>query len=171
MAVRPEQFPGTESKWDIPHIARNDSNMLNAFCATFKLSPTLALPGNWLLWGQNKPPIYAWDIDISSDTAIEFTVGTIFLPDPLYTQRAIYVMSDNSGPTPVWKFEAQVAAATAFTNSLTGGFTQAGGLTHIFGKTWFVGPTTGGLYVTVAPVVANVYVTFWFTEMSGTSSS
>lgn len=163
MSLGVDQFPGIESKWDIPHIMRNDSNILNAWIFTAKLSPTAVTPANWVLLNPDSVVCFIWDIDVSSDTAIEVSWGNNGA-DPNFTSVNAAHNGVQGGPTLASKTEAQVAASVAFSNQLGGAFIPAGGLTHLLNKTWLSANQSSALYVHTSAVAANVYVTYYFAE-------
>lgn len=164
MSLSNNQFPGLESKWDIPHIVRNDSNLGVGFVGSFKLAPTALLPGNWVLYFNNSGVYgYVWDIDLVSDTPIEYQLFYNGIGDPNFTQQTPTTLSQGFG-TPGVKFEAQVAAPAGHSSFLTGGFIPANTLTHVFNKSWLRFQNIGGINLTTSLVACNMYCTFYWCE-------
>lgn len=162
----PEQFPGIEGKWDIPHLMRLDSNLINCYVANFKLSPTALLPGNWVLWENNGPAPFIYEVFISSDTAIEFMYGRTGGGNPGFAAQGIAQLGFGGGPGTQQTFEAEVKAAVAFSAQFGGGFTGANVRTPILNKAWIMPASNSGFYLKTAAVAANVYVEFHYVEFT-----
>lgn len=159
-----DDYPGPEPKWEIPHLIRSDLSLGEAFAMSAKLSPTIALPGNWVLWGDGTNLPYVWDITMASDTLIEFQFGAQGGANPNYTNIPFQPLgkagSGSAGSQP----QAQVAAPKVLSRPYGGGFCPAGGYIHLLNKTWVSCFYNQGIYLLTSTVAANVYVSIYWTE-------
>lgn len=157
MSIYHEQLPGVVGKYDIPHLLSLDDNLLNVYVASLKLTPTAVLPANWVLWENNGPIPYIFDVEVSSDTNIEILWGQTGIGDPNFTAVATSQFGRGGGPAATLKWEAQVAAAVAFGRQWGGAFISANVPYKVLGKGWFVPSLNTGFMLRTAAVAANVY--------------
>jgi len=163
-AIRVETIPGIARKFGVPEIITQSSNLMSGFVATLKLSPTAVLPANWVIGGTSGISALVWDMDFSTDTAIEVKWGRAAAAAA--TGQSTQNLIGPAGSGAQSGFGAQVVGGLAITTLLGGAFCAANMLTPLLGKTWFSTHSGDVLLFQTAAVAANCYLQIYFTEFT-----
>jgi|SRR5208282_6355902 len=161
MANLIEQVGGNELQWDLARIQRDPTNLDNSYLGAAQLSPTAVLPAVWSLSWNNGSYPYIWSIKFSTDTAIAWTLYTVFGATALNVNGGMKLGKTSAAAIQI--LQAQVAAAPAVGNRIGGGYAAAGSYIEVL-PGWLNMPFQLSLVLATATVVANCYATWWWAE-------